>query len=885
MSINEKIIIVLLLVNYQLLGQTISGFVKNKKGEALVFSNILIKENKNTNNILYFARTDRTGKYSLKLKNTLLLKVTDTIFVEASLDGYSSIVKKISKQNKEQNYLVNFILYKEITQQLKEVIVIGKTPKFKVKQDTISFKVKKYSDGSESKIEDIIKKLPGIEVNNNTGEILYKGKSIETVTLDGDNLFGFNYMLGTKNINVDMVEQVEAIDNYSENPLLKNIEQGGKVSLNLKLKKNKTNYSGSITSGLGVFNNRKLASNLSVNFLSVSKQFKSFATLTQNNIGINYSPFNYFGFNINNVEQQKEQNYFAEKVIPETIFSNPRANINHQFFSNYNAILKLNPKLVVKLNMYYLQDRITTNLFYENQFIVNYENFTTSDNIFITKKPQQYRGDLEIKYNTSKSSLLEYNLRVRQENIETPTEIVQNQTNEFYSSLKTKDFYMKQDLLWTKKISNREALQLSFLHSYNNLPQKFTISPSLFNDTSDFDVQESQFKKIYSEGKITYLGSGERDKYTFMIGVNLNNSPFESNLLNSEETISENKFDYTQRNIFNTGVYNVNYGKWQISTSYSIRFLNQILHQKIERQEQTKNDFIFEPALQIKYNLNSVSFLTTSLGYNQSTNSEQYFFLNQILVNNRTIIKNLPNLDIQNSQRYNLQYFNNDLYSQLELNANFSFQKSTGNFFTNSNITENITQTEYFYLPQVNSNWQMKVQMSKYIPYIESTVKLTSNYSISNFRNVINNSELRQNQRWFLNNAFFYKTAFDIPMNIENTFAWQYTNSKNENKQSFINNSWRNNFKIIIKPSKKWVFVFSSDYYLPDSNRKDEHFLFLDAILKHIPKSKKWQASFVMRNLTNEEIIEQVITSDISTTIFRSNLLPRYLILNLVWGF
>ncbi|MDG1793465.1 MAG: hypothetical protein P8H44_02830 [Flavobacteriaceae bacterium] len=51
--------------------------------------------------------------------------------------------------------------------------------------------------------------------NEQSGNIRYKGVSIETVTLEGDNLFGDNYSLGTKNINVDMVTHIEAV------PLLK----------------------------------------------------------------------------------------------------------------------------------------------------------------------------------------------------------------------------------------------------------------------------------------------------------------------------------------------------------------------------------------------------------------------------------------------------------------------------------------------------------------------------------------------------------------------------------------------------------------------------------------------------------------------------------------
>ncbi len=879
--------LLLFTVNSQLIAQDISGEVKDGNGKKLPFVNILIKEKEDSKKIIFFTQTDREGKF-IFYKKTIISIENDSIYLEASLNGYNEVIKMIRQRELTKTYNINFILQRLQVQKLQEIIIVGKIPKFKISKDTISFKVKQYVDGSETKIEDVIKNLPGIDVNSTTGEILYKGKSIETVTLDGDNLFGFNYTLGTKNINADMVEQIEAIDNYAENPLLKGIEQGGKVSLNLKLKKNKTNYSGNITAGFGMFDLDKIATDIQGNFLTTSAALKSFATLSQNNIGINHSPFDYFGFNLS-IEQQKESNYFAKKNLHETIFTNAvtmsRANINNQFFGNYNAIFKLNPKLSVKTNIYYLQDRININQLFQNNYTINNQNFVTKDNTFITKKPQQYRGDLEIKYNTSKTSLLEYNLRLRQENIKIPTIIIQNETEDFSSILHTKDFYLKQNLLWTKKLSDGKALQVSLFHSFNDLPQTSSITPSVFDENSINDIQESEFKKTFLEGKATYLGSSKRDKYTFTFGANLSQSPFVSRLFNSENTISENKFDYSKSNIFNTGVYNFSYGKWQISPSYSIRLLNQNLEQNIENQEQTQNNFIFEPTLNLKYKLNSVSFLSTNLGYNQNTNTEQYFFLNQVLMNNRTTVSNLPSLNLQNSQRYSLLYFNNDLYNQFQLNADISYQKSTGNYFTNQNITENTTQIEYFFLPQDNSNWNMNIQVSKYIPFIESTLKLISNSSISNFKNIVNNSALRLNENQFLRNSFFWKTAFDIPINFENTITYQYSNSKSKNLSAFINKSWQNTFRIILKPNKKWFLIVSSDYYLPNIEQSEQQFYFLDATLRHKPKNKKWGASFTMRNITNENNFEQVQTSDISTTIFKSNLLPRYFLLNLMWNF
>jgi hypothetical protein len=80
---------------------------------------------------------------------------------------------------------------------LDQILVKASRKPYKEQGDTIIFDVAAYSDGSERKIEDLIKKLPGITVNDRTGEIRYKGIPVETVNLDGDNLFDQDYTIGT----------------------------------------------------------------------------------------------------------------------------------------------------------------------------------------------------------------------------------------------------------------------------------------------------------------------------------------------------------------------------------------------------------------------------------------------------------------------------------------------------------------------------------------------------------------------------------------------------------------------------------------------------------------------------------------------------------------
>jgi hypothetical protein len=822
--------------------------------------------------------------------NIILKKEYTSLFIKISSNGFQSENISFENPKKLKEYNHNFKLKIDDITQLEEITVTAKRRPYSIKKDTISYNVDSYSDGSERKIGEIIKKLPGINVNEESGEIKYKGRSIETVTLDGDNLFDSNYSIATKNISVDMIKQIEAIENYSENPLLKGIEQGGKVSLNLKLKSGKVDFSGDLETSTGLFDDGGFAGGFGGNLLAIKKSYKSFANVIQNNVGVNNSPFDYQGFNLN-VEQLKEQEYYAQKIIPETGFSNilddSKSNINNQLFINYNSIFKISKRMKLRVNLYHLNDKISTNKFTENQYTINNENpFTTSDNSNNIKRPILYRGDIDIKYNTSNTSLLEYNIRIKNENINTSSSLIQNGTELFLTNLKSNDFNLIQDVLWTKKISDKKALQISMFHSYNDIPQNLEIKTSTATIIDTISSQKSNYKKNYFNTQATLLGAKKRDKYTFLVGFNFNSNPFVSELIQKTEAsnnisiISLNNFNYCQNSIYHSGLYSLNRGKWKLTPSYTAT----VLKQKIKQNSNIESsDFIFSPTFKIRYRVDSQSFINGVIDYNERANSERYYFQNGILVDNRTTIQNIQNLSLQQNSSFSLSYYLNDLYKQFQLNAKLSYRINKGNYFSNAEINNNTVQIEYFYLPQSNNDLNFNFQISKYLDFFESSLKLNSNISQSSYKNIVNSSEIRNNKSTFIRNQFIWNTGFDGSLNFENNFSWTYSKSESENFQPFVINSAENAFKIKFKPSKKWFFSFSSNYYIPDL-KSDNNFLFLDALLRYRPKSKKWEANLLIRNLGNEKNFEQVRTTDISTTIFRSNLLERHILLNIEWN-
>ncbi|WP_228457820.1 hypothetical protein [Chryseobacterium sp. C3] len=857
--------------------QIITGSVKESISKENIFANIIIKNGEKPDDISEFAIA-KNGTYKIKLSGEY-----KKVIVEVNAFGYNIERHTIENPQKDKTYNVDFELTKEQVKDIKEVVITSNKKPFIIKEDTVNYNVSAYRDGSERKIEDIIKKLPGIQVNEKSGEIKYKGKSIETVQLEGDDLFGSNYSLGTKNINVDMVEQVQAIENYSANPLLKGIENGDKVALNLKLKKGKMDFSGNMDYGSGFFSDNNQAYNVGTNILAISKNYKSFGTFSYNNVGVNNTPFDYFGFNFN-TEQAAERNFMAKKLIPESIFTSAlddsRANINNSIFGNYNSIFKIGKKVSLKTNLYYIQDRILQTQFSQNEIVTTDNTFTTSDLYETKKKPVLYRGDIELKINTSKKSLLEYKAKLSQENINTFSSVLQNNTTSFDTKLQSESFLLRQDVTYTQKLSEKKALQIQVFQSYNKTPQDLSITPSLQIDSlTNFNTQFSRFKKNIFSTQGTFLGSTSKTNYAFSTGIDLEKNPFISYVNNNSNVNYLNDFSYDKNNIWLKGAYHIQYGDFKISPSFTANYFTQSLDNISEQ----RNDFLIEPSLALKYKLNDKSALFSSVNFTQKSFSEEYFLIKQLFTTPRNIISSNPSLEIKKTLSYNLFYSVNNLYRQFQFRLGFLYNKDNGSYFSNLNILENSTSVNYFYLPKSNENMTFNFFIEKYIPNIESSVRLSSDWSISNYKNIINNSDLRNNKLKNLTSEFFFKTAFDIKINFENQFKFFQNIATSDKSEKFQNNSIQNTFKIIIKPQKKWFILLSSDYHIPNLEKKG-NYLFLDATLRFTP-NKILDFSFYAKNILNKKMFSQVETSDFSTTIFQSNLIQRYFMINASYTF
>jgi hypothetical protein len=135
---------------------------------------------------------------------------------------------------------------------LKEVLIKGTVAAIKIKGDTTEYNAKAFVIQPNSKVEDLLKQLPGIQVDKD-GKITAQGQTVNKVLVDGEEFFGDDPTLVTKNIRGDMVDKVQLYDKKSDQATFTGIDDGEKTkTINIKLKEDKKNgYFGKIDAGVG----------------------------------------------------------------------------------------------------------------------------------------------------------------------------------------------------------------------------------------------------------------------------------------------------------------------------------------------------------------------------------------------------------------------------------------------------------------------------------------------------------------------------------------------------------------------------------------------------------------------------------------------------------
>ncbi|GAB2988480.1 TonB-dependent receptor [Mucilaginibacter puniceus] len=167
-----------------------------------------------------------------------------------SLFGYQAIIKNYTLPDTNVVVLPDIVL-QTTTNQLKEVTIVGVNPVV-FKEDTVEYKVAAYKVRENAPVEDVLRKVPGLDVDAN-GNVSAQGKSITKVRINGKDYMGGDLQAATKNLPADILEGIQIIDDYGDQANLTGIKTGDPQKiLNLTIRADRNyGYTLQATGGVG----------------------------------------------------------------------------------------------------------------------------------------------------------------------------------------------------------------------------------------------------------------------------------------------------------------------------------------------------------------------------------------------------------------------------------------------------------------------------------------------------------------------------------------------------------------------------------------------------------------------------------------------------------
>jgi hypothetical protein len=866
---------------------SVAGKVTDNFSNPIQYLSVVIKAE--NNNIVDYSYTNNDGEFNININ-----KIGEFNILFSALGYESKIVPIKLVANGKEIYLD--IVLKTKTFELNEVIVNATKP-ILIKKDTIVFNAKSFLKGNEQVVEDLLKNIPGINIDTQ-GTIKVGNQEVEKIMIDGDDFFEKGYKILTKNMPVNPIEQVEILQKYSNNKLLKGIENSDKVALNLKLKEDaKRQWFGNVNIGYAI-SSKKLYDTQS-NLMSFGKKNKFYFLTNFNNIGYDavgdvdalIRPLRYG--QPGSIGDTETATTLLNLNSGTPNFKDSRTNFNNAELVSLNAIFNPSKKIKIKTLGFFNWDE---NDFFRNsiqEFSLNETSFTNTEDFTLRKKEFTGFGKIDVTYDISKTEMLEITSKYNNQEENSKSNLVFNEvlTNE---SLKTTKTLFNLNTTFTKKFKPTKVLLLTGRYIHEKIPQNYTVNQFFYQDlfptlNNINNVQQIGENQLHFAGFEAHLL--DRKENGDLLELQFGNQFRKDNLLSTlflkemntsveEPTNYQNNINYSTNDVYFNSKYRLKYKKISITTKLDVHQLfNQIEVNTMLKQQ----PFFINPGASLDWEINKKSKITSSYSYNTSNASILDVYENPILTSYNSLAKGTGAFNQLEASNWLFNYQLGNWSDKFFANTFIIYTKNHDYFSTNSSITQNYIQSEKIVIKN-KEILSISSEIDRYFKAISSNLKLDIGFSKYNYKNVVNTSDLREVE------ANNYKYGLELRSGFKGIFNYHIgsTCSTSEIKTS-INNSFTDNLTFLdlsfVFNNKLNVQLESERYYFGNVDKKNSTYYFADLNAKYTIKENKLTLSLSGKNLFNTETFRSSSINDVYVSKTAYLLLPRYLLLKIIYQF
>lgn len=873
----------------------ITGKITDNTGKPLANASITLEE-PGKDAILAYSISNAKGEYKISI---------DTAAPELEMKVKAFNVKPISRSVKNDSQNIDFQMESDITE-IKEVKL--KTKLITKKGDTISYDLKAFESKNDRTLADVLKKIPGIEVNPD-GSVLYQGEPINKFYVNGKDLMEGSYGTVNNSLPKDAVQKVEVLENHQPVKILQDKIGSENAAINVKLK-NSVTMTGRAELGAGF---SPLLWNAKITPMFFSQKNQWVINYKTNNTGETVEKEGrMFGFG-NRFEGQKQsvsqQNWIGveDAFTPNITESRYLMNKVHFFSANLLTNPFKNKEWELKTSASYTNNDVSRTSLYETQYYTSglkisqyvankfYTNEGKADLIF-TKNAKKgfFKNTTSFNFfdNADRADVSRNTLNLQS----LAAQSLDSPTGSFQNSLST-------ILPWKDKLFNVQSY-VRYQQDRQELlstPGSYTAS-SVFPEAANFSTlrQNTFIKTLYTHHEATVGLVWKKLTFTPEIGLDM-----EFNSLNSD-LFGENNGFYTSAG----GKYR-NDSRWNVlkpytslgadykSGGWNISVQLPLSHYDISFDDVRQNKFqnlsrtVLEPSFFLNKEFASFYriFAFGNLNYDFGELNSLY---------SGYILTNPTNLNLRSSELP--QNFTRSIGSRLEYrnplnnlfwNVAYRFSNTDRNLISARTLTPELNLITALPIANTPQTQTERVEVGKYFPKFKSNVSAsftnTDSRSFSYFKDVLANtpplSEARnstQNYGFKLNNTYFSWMSVD--------YNFTYGNTRSQNRTlntSTTSANWSHELAAYFYPKTGHTLGFILDDTESKFNGKKYANTFYDASYQYTWKEKKIDFEVKVLNLANVKTYERVSfdAATNSETFQKVDIRPRQVMFTVKFNF
>ncbi len=880
---------------------TFQGKVTDSLGTPLEMANVIAIDT--TSKLMEsYAITNKIGEFKLSLKSNRVYNI------QASYVGMKTA--EFNLTTKSEPIKRDIKLY--LDNALDEVQLVYEMP-VEVRGDTLVYNADSFKNGTERKLEDILKKLPGIEVNDD-GEIEVEGQRVQKVMVDGKDFFDGDSKLASKNIPSNAVDKVQVLKNYSEVGQLRGVQNNqDNYAINIKLKEGKENFwFGDIKAGGGYTEANALylfqpklfyySPNYSINFIG-----------DVNNLGeVAFTRRDYFnfsgGFRMPSRQSGTNIDLGGNNLGFLSLQNNRAADIESQFAA---ANFSYSPQKTLDLSGFAIYSGNTTQIIENNSVIYTDNDLNIPDEITNNNTLQESQlGMLKLsaKYKPDVNNQLDYDIVTKTSREEQRQDFFSSVVGEIDQIEEINPFSINQNLnyYYTHNEDNIFAFEAQHLIQdedpfYNailrNKDSYVTTANGIGLDNLQSNYNVAQEKRVQSnqlDAKLDYWNIlNKKSHLNLTVGSILSRQEFNSAIFQFLDDNSQfepvpintdlsniNDITYNFTDLYLGVHYKLKSGIFTFTPGFSAHAYS---WNNTQFNEKYEDDFYrILPDLNIRVQLKKSERII--FNYRMQTQFTDVTNLAEGLVLNRynSLYSGNSALDNAFSHNVNLSYFSFNLFNYTNVFGSLNYNKRIDQIRNLTNFESVIRTNSPFNSDFADENFSANGRFQRSFGKLRAS--LGGNFNYSKFNQFIQ-GERSVNENYSQTYNVELRTNFRDAPNFE--IAYRYSiqdNDQGNRRTKFYTNSPSVSFDALIFKT----LTFKTDYAYNNFSDEDgtlNSFEFWNASLSYRKNAdSKLEYELKATNLLDTDRQSQSTNSNISVSASEYFIQPRFISFRLIYS-